>query len=192
MDRPKVIYGIYILLLVIFMGLVALTPYLAFSDIGAAKSLYSGFAPTCHQKISRSLCLFEGNGTWIGDCTPQNGVYVADSRETISETVSGALGYKFPVCSRDIGIYLFMLLGAIAYPFVFKLDSKEILPPILLILAIVPLAIDGTLQLVSDLGISIGPIHAYESTNLLRLVTGGLAGFAVSFYLIPILNRMFG
>lgn len=190
MERSKIIYGLYVGFLVVFMGLVTLTPYIAFSDLPFAKGLYSAFSPTCHQKISRSLCLFEGNGTWLGDCTAQAGVYVPNDRLNVSETISGALGYKFPVCARDIGIYLFMLIGAIAYPFVFKLDEKRILPPILLIIAILPLAIDGTVQLLSDIGI--GPFIGYESTNLLRLITGGMAGFAVSFYVIPILNKMFG
>jgi uncharacterized membrane protein len=46
-------------------------------------------------------------------------------------------------------------------------------------------------QLLADLGISILGFP-YESTNFLRLLTGGVAGFVASFYVIPILNRMFG
>jgi uncharacterized membrane protein len=191
MERPKIIYCIYVGLLIILMGLIAFTPYVAFSDLGLAKTLYGGFAPTCHQKISRSLCLFEGNATSIGDCTPQNGAYVADDRANLSVVRSGALGFKFPVCSRDIGIYLAMLLGALAYPFVFRLEDKKILPMFILIAALVPIGIDGTVQLLADLGISILGFP-YESTNFLRLLTGGVAGFVASFYVIPILNRMFG
>ena len=190
MERSRVIYGIYLGLLLIFMAGVSITPYLAFTDIGAARSLYSAFSVTCHQKLSRSICLFSGAGMWIGDCTPQSGAYVANDRENISAVQAGALGYKFPVCARDVGIYAAMLLGALAYPFVFRLDEKRMLPPILLIAAITPLAIDGSIQLLADIGI--GPFIGYESTNLLRLLTGGLAGFAASFYVIPILNKLFG
>ena len=184
----RIIYFAYVLFLVVFLLLVAFTPYIAFSDLGFARSLYSAFGPFCHQKISRSTCLFDGNGFSIGDCTNQTGEYVANDRANISEARDGTVGYKFPVCSRDIGLYLFMLIGALTYPFVFRLDEKEILPPILLILAIVPLALDGTIQLLSDIGIV---PFAYESTNFTRLWTGAIAGFVASFFVIPVLNKMF-
>jgi uncharacterized membrane protein len=191
MERPKIIYCAYVALLLLFTGLIAFTPYIAFSDMPLAKSLYSAFEPTCHQKISRSLCLF-GNGSFpVGDCTPQNGAYVGNDRANLSAVENGALGYKFPVCSRDIGIYLAMLLGALAYPLAFKIEEKKILPAIILIAAMVPIGIDGTVQLLSDMGIYLLGFP-YESTNLVRLLTGGLAGFVASFYVIPILNRMFG
>lgn len=189
MKRAVIIYGIYVVFLLIFIGLMAATPMLAFSDIEAAKPLYSGFSYFCHQKLSRSTCLFEDNG--IGDCTEQTGIYVTDDRKNLSATRDSVKGYKFPVCSRDVGLYLFMLIGAVVYALVFRLDEKRILPPIILLLAIVPIALDGGLQFLSDIGINLLGFE-YESTNMVRLVTGGIAGFAVSFYAIPILNRMFG
>ena len=188
MERDKIIFGAYVGLLFIFILLVALTPYIAFSDKGSASNLYTAFAATCHQKISRSLCLFENGG--IGDCTNQSGVYVNDDRSVVSVKKDGVLGFKFPVCARDIGIYGAMLLGALAYPFVFKLDELKFLPPIILVLAIVPIGLDGGIQFLSDVGINL--IGNYESTNLIRLITGGIAGFVASFFVIPILNRMFG
>ncbi len=190
MERPKIIYGIYVGLLLVFLILIAITPFLALSDLPLAKSLYGGFAFTCHQKISRSLCLFEGKGLSIRDCTPQNGTFVSNDGVILSEVRNGVTGFKFPVCARDIGIYLAMLLGAFAYPLFFKLEDKKILPPSILIAALIPIGIDGTIQLLSDIGINLLGFP-YESTNLIRLLTGGLAGFVASFYIIPILNRMF-
>lgn len=189
MKRAVIIYGIYVVFLLIFLGLMAATPMLAFSDMGGAMPLYSGFSYFCHQKLSRSTCLFEDNT--IGDCTTQSGKYVEDDQKNLSATSDGVKGYKFPVCSRDVGLYLFMLIGAIAYALIFRLDEKRILPPVVLVLAIVPLAFDGGLQFLSDIGINLLGVE-YESTNIVRLLTGGIAGFAVSLYVIPILNRMFG
>ena len=139
--------------------------------------------------MSRSTCIFDDGS--IGDCTKQEGNYTPDDRKNLSVTIDDTLGYKFPVCTRDIGIYGFMLLGALAYPFIFKLDEKNILPPVLLVLAMVPIGLDGGSQFLSDVGINVLG-QAYESTNMMRLITGGIAGVAVSFYAIPILNRMFG
>jgi uncharacterized membrane protein len=191
MERPKIIYGIYVGLLLVFLALIAITPFLAFSNLPLAKSLYGGFSFTCHQKISRSLCLFEGTGLSIGDCTPQNGTFVPNDGVILSEVRNGVTGFKFPVCARDIGIYLAMLLGALAYPLFFKLGEKKMLPASILIAALIPIGIDGTVQLLSDVGLNLLGFP-YESTNLIRLLTGGLAGFVASFYIIPILNQMFG
>lgn len=183
------IYAIYVALLLIFMGLVAYTPMLALDNEEAAEPLYSVFASACHQKISRSTCLFADGR--IDDCTPQEGAYVADDRDVISVESNGVIGYKYPICARDIGLYGFMLIGAFAYAFVYKLDEKKMLPPILLVVAIIPIAMDGGIQFLSDIGIHLLGFE-YESANITRIVTGGIAGFAVSFYVIPILNRMFG
>jgi len=187
-DISKIIYAAYVLFLIVFLGLVIYTPYIAFSDIGAAKTMYTVFGPFCHQKISRSFCLFDGGSVSIGDCTNQTGEFVSNDRGNISEVQNGSIGYKFPICARDIGLYLFMLIGALAYPFVFRLDDQRILPPILLVLAIVPLGVDGTVQLLSDIGIV---PFVYESTNFTRLWTGGIAGFVASFFVIQVLNRLF-
>ena len=48
----------------------------------------------------------------------------------------------------------------------------------------IPIGIDGGLQFISDLGVV--PL-AYESTNMLRLLTGAIAGIVASFYAIPLI-----
>lgn len=188
MKAAVVVYGLYIAFLLIFVGLILVTPIVAFSNEDSARLLYQGFSFTCHQKLSRSICLFEDG---IGDCIEQTGEFVADDREEISAERSGVIGYKFPVCSRDIGLYGFMLVGAIVYALLFSLDEKRIFPPVLLVVAIIPIALDGGIQFLSDMGVHLLGFE-YESTNMIRLITGGIAGIAVSFYALPILNRMFG
>jgi uncharacterized membrane protein len=199
MDRELYIYAIYTLFFALLAGTIIAVPLLSFSqDMDA---FYKAFAPTCHQKLSRSLCvLSDGRGYWVGDCTPQNGQFVpnAADRETVKVAyppesalnpgTSTITGYKMPVCSRDFGIYGAMFFGALVYPLIRDVKEKRVWPAIWLILALVPIALDGGVQFLSDLGL----LPAYESTNAVRLFTGALAGFAASLYAIPILMNMFG
>jgi uncharacterized membrane protein len=180
-------YFAYLGLLVLLLGAIVATPLIAFQNESSSKVLYSVFAPTCHEKISRSLCLFKSDydGYSVHDCTPQDGRYHSGDEGRIKTTGSTAVdditvGYKFPVCSRCLALYAFMLIGAIAYPFMRKLDEKKFPAPIYFVLAVVPLALDGAWQLLSSFGV----LPPYESTNLIRIITGGLAGFATSYYLL--------
>jgi len=189
MERAEIIYLIFLLFFGALTVSMLLVPYLAHGqDMDGA---YELFAPTCHQKISRSLCLFKsGTAIWIDDCTEQRGVFIPGQldRETVLVEKEGVYGYKMPVCSRDVGIYGAMLLGALAYPFISKIGSRKVPPVLYLALALVPIGLDGTLQLVSELGLL---PSVYESTNLIRLLTGGIAGFVAALYSIPILVNMF-
>ena len=87
---------------------------------------------------------------------------------------------QLPVCARDVGFYLGMLIGGIALPFLTKIENKKIPHLAIFILAILPLAIDGITQL----------IGLRTSTNELRFVTGFIAGVVIPFYLIPIVNKL--
>ncbi|HUU07111.1 MAG TPA: DUF2085 domain-containing protein [Thermoplasmata archaeon] len=70
-------------------------------------------------------------------------------------------GNQMPFCSRDIGLFLGIALGfGIATFFFLQLN------PMWLLVGLVPIGLDGGLQLVT----------AYESTNALRLVTGMVGG----------------
>ena len=188
MKRSSIIYGIYVVFLVIFMGLVVYTPYLALSDPASANPFYSAFSLACHQKISRSQCIFEDGS--FGDCTLQNGTYIQNDQKIVSVDHNEILGFKLPVCARDVGLYVFMLLSAFAYPFIFKMDNKIILHPAFLVLAVMPLALDGGLQFLSDVGINLLGFP-YESTNLIRMITGAIAGIGITVFALPILNKMF-
>lgn len=189
MEKTRLAYGIYMLVLLALVGAIVATPILAFGqDMGFS---YDAFGPTCHQKLSRSLCLFsDGAGYWLDDCTPQEGAYIGGKadREFVRVLRDGTTGYKLPVCTRDVALYAALLLGGALYPLVRDIKDKSVFPSIFLILAIVPLALDGGIQFASDAGfISI----AYESTNLTRIITGAIAGIGASFFAIPILMNMF-
>jgi uncharacterized membrane protein len=196
MDKAILAYAIYMLVFLILAGSALLVPVLAFGqDMGFA---YEAFGPTCHQKMSRSLCVFRSDsGYWVADCTPQGGAYVGDylDRKLVRTEAGSAIGYKMPLCSRDFGIYGAMLLAGAIYPFVRRLGTRAMYPAAYLLLAMVPIALDGGLQLASEidkplLGFNVIPFE-YESTNAMRLLTGAIAGFAASFYAIPVLVNVF-
>ncbi|MFL2940906.1 MAG: DUF2085 domain-containing protein [Candidatus Poseidoniales archaeon] len=66
-------------------------------------------------------------------------------------------------CARDTGIFVGLVLG-----FTYASRKKMILTLPLVIAALIPIGLDGTIQLLTD----------YESTNPKRLVTGLMAGIA--------------
>ena len=69
---------------------------------------------------------------------------------------------QMPFCTRDVGIFVGLALG-----FIFALGRKIELTLPLVILSLVPIGLDGTIQLFTE----------YESTNIKRIVTGLIAGF---------------
>jgi uncharacterized membrane protein len=190
MKRGNLIYFAFIAFMFLLCASIVAVPLIAFSDENTARGAYAAFSPLCHQKISRSHCVFHDElGYYIADCTLQNGQFAAGDRDVISVEQNCAVGYKFPVCSRDVGLYFGLLLGAAAYPFARKIEDRNIPPAVYLIIALVPIALDGGVQFISDLGLL---PFIYESTNLTRIVTGFISGFAAAFYLIPLFMNLFG
>ena len=84
--------------------------------------------------------------------------------------------HKMGVCARCFGIYTGVLLGMLIYPFIRRLDNFKTPNKWYLILALTPMGIDGTTQL---LGLR-------ESFNELRFITGFIAGFVALFYILPV------
>lgn len=167
-------YALYMVLVLLLLGPIFVAPFIAQGMPGLFNSLQDVYAPACHQLANRSLCYFADGS--IGDCVQDSidGI----GRQRIVHTDGDVLGYKFPVCARDVAIYGAMILGGLVFPFVRKVDDKIAPPLIYFIIALVPIALDGGTQL----------IGIRESTNDLRLITGFIAGIVVPFYLIPILN----
>lgn len=185
MTENKLPYLFYMVLTGLLAFGIIITPFLAFDNNPISDVLYDGvFTHICHQKISRSHCLFNGEqGYYLSDCLPQNGEYRADLKSEKTAFNNGDLGYKFPVSARDMPFYIAMFIGGIALFYMGKSYSKEIPPAIWLVLAIIPMGIDGTTQTI---------LQMRESTNFLRLITGFIAGFVLPFYLVPMLNKIFG
>ena len=181
MSGSRIPYFLLLLALLALNAMIFLTPYLASQGDPAADALYLVFSPTCHQLTSRSVCLLKSNADGslgIGDCFPESGL--SPSRTVIVQ-YPGTTGYKLPVCSRDVAIYLFMLLGTLALPFLQKIGGEDWPNKWLLVAAAIPTAIDGGTQL----------LGFRESTNLIRIITGAIIGFALPFYIVPMLNSLY-
>ena len=159
--------------------LIVAAPYLH-NEI--SKPIYSFFALLDHQYPSRSFCLFfQGEVfTGIGDCIegspygktlftepPREGVFAYNKEEVGINRMDtffyrDRVGYKLPLCARDTAL----VVGLLLVPLFYRLIRYS--GPWLL-LTILPLAIDGTLQLFTD----------YESTNVVRALTGLIAGLGL-------------
>lgn len=166
-------YSIYMALSLIFLGPIFIAPFLAEENFQLFNVIHDAYAPACHQFTTRSLCYFS-NGS-IGDCA-QPGANVSPRQRVVVD--GSVLGYKFPVCARDIALYSAMILGGVLFPLMRKIDDKVVPSFIYFVIALVPIALDGVTQL----------IGLRESTNTLRIITGFIAGIVIPFYLIPILN----
>lgn len=72
---------------------------------------------------------------------------------------------QMPFCARDFGLFLGLAMG-------FGIASfyRPKINPLLLLLGLVPMGIDGGVQLITS----------YESNNPLRLLTGAIAGLSMA------------
>jgi uncharacterized membrane protein len=84
---------------------------------------------------------------------------------TIKERSLFVNGNQMPFCTRDAGLFFGMALGLLITLFI-RIELKWWW----LIGGLVPIGIDGTVQLVTS----------YESNNFLRMTTGGLAGIVTT------------
>ncbi len=162
----------YMSALTIFNLLIFATPLLVIYAEPAGNFLFTAFSYTCHQLASRSYCFYSADGA-IGDCPALH------ARAPVLDSEKGP-AYEFPVCARDIAIYLGAWLSGLAVYFTKWKGAKNTPNPIFFILALIPIGLDGGTQL----------LGWRESTNELRLITGLIAGLAFSFYFVPMLNAI--
>jgi len=176
----KLPYYLLLACLILLNGSIFLTAYLASVGDPASKDLYAAFAPTCHQLTTRSVCLYkyDSDGSYgIGECLPMSTFSYSRANEVYYPEKAA---YKLPVCSRDVAIYLAMLIGMLALPFIQKMESEDWPNRFILLAAAVPVGIDGTGQL----------LGFWESTNAMRIFTGIIIGIVLPFYIVPILNSL--
>jgi uncharacterized membrane protein len=93
-------------------------------------------------------------------------------------------GNQMPFCARDVAIYTAMAIGVglSVFPRMPFYDRVNNLKWQWLLLALVPIGIDGTGQL----------LGYWESTNLMRFLTGGLCGLVVGIALGFMLREVEG
>ena len=172
------------LVVLVYAGLPFMAPTLMkVGATGPARVIYTLYSPFCHQFAFRSFFLFgpqaayprELAGTDLvsyGEATGlDEGDVIAARRYVGDETV----GYKTALCERDIGIYVGIFIAGLVYGFVRNRRGVKPLPlKFWFLLGIVPIALDGGTQLISQVGVF--PFPARESTPFLRTATGLLFG----------------
>ena len=99
-----------------------------------------------------------------------HGVYLIGDLNchTLAERSIELNGNQMPFCARDVGLFLGLSIGMLAVLFLNPRFSW-----LAVIIMAMPLVIDGGIQLLFD----------YESTNLLRTITGIIGGSAVALFL---------
>jgi uncharacterized membrane protein len=174
----------------LYVGLPFLAPILM--QLGAERAasvIYTVYGPLCHQLPQRSWFLFG----------PQLSYRLPELMELVGEGVSGpwasdfvgneALGYKVAFCQRDAAIYGAIFLFGMVYGLLRRRWEVRPLPWwAYILLGIVPMGLDGGYQFLSYAlplvfpGVSLKP---YETTPLMRLITGTLFGWATVWLAYP-------
>ncbi|MBK9050923.1 MAG: DUF2085 domain-containing protein [Chloroflexi bacterium] len=202
----------------LYVGLPMLAPVLMNAGAtGPARAIYVAYSPMCHQMAFRSFFLFGEQGAYprelAGTSLTPFEVYTPDLSEFqgISPTDSGrffnaarsflgneAMGYKMALCERDIGIYLFVLIGGLIFAVLRPRYNIKPLPILaFLIIGMGPIGLDGFSQLFgymfqgSQTGITdfLANIFAVrESPPLLRTLTGAWFGLTLVWLAYPHVN----
>jgi uncharacterized membrane protein len=171
-------------------------PFLApiMMKVGAdqpATMIYRVYGFVCHQLAFRSWFLFGEQTAYPREeagveklvsyeqATGLNGDDLLSARAFIGNP---EMGYKVALCQRDIAIYGGILLFGVLFA-IFGRKYKSIHWAIWILIGIVPIAMDGVSQLLSQPPLNLIPYR--ESTPLLRTITGFLFGFFTAWFGYP-------
>lgn len=164
---------------------------------GPARILYTPYKFTCHTLAFRSFFLFGdqiaysrgdnpssgGEFQRLSGINPSSPAGLIEAREFLG---NDEMGYKTALCQRDIAIYFVMALNGMAFALV-RNRPRPIPWPVFVLIGIVPIALDGVSQLVSQPPLNL--IAFRESTWQLRALTGGMFGFGLAWLVFPILQE---
>jgi len=156
--------------------------------------IYRVYSTVCHQLAYRSWFLFGEQYAYpkedagvdrlmsYEEATGMDSSDLLAARRYIGDT---NVGYKVALCERDVAIYLSILL----FGLIFAITGRKLAPfPAILwvLLGLVPIALDGFSQLLSQPPFSLIPYR--ESTPFLRTLTGFLFGFTSAWFGIPMVE----
>lgn len=189
---------VIILLLAIFVGLPFLAPVLEESgQSNLARVIYFVYRPFCHQLSFRSYFLYGEQAVYprqlagvqgvktYEQVTGSTAIDINQARDFVGNKL---LGFKVGLCERDVAIYLSLILFAVLFDLTGK-KMKQLPWYWWVILAIVPIGLDGFSQLPS---LMINPpawMPIRESTPLIRTVTGFLFGFFSAWFVFPLMEE---
>jgi uncharacterized membrane protein len=182
-------------IVLIYVGIPILAPVLM--KVGAtapATMIYKVYSGMCHQLAFRSWFLFGEQAAYPRAAAGVNGLTTFEqatgintqdlysARQFIGDPT---LGYKMALCERDIAIYLSIL----AFGLIYVLTGRKIRSihwMLWVLIALVPIGLDGVSQLISQPPFSLIPYR--ESTPFLRTLTGFLFGFTTAWFGYPLVE----
>ena len=188
------------LMVAAYLGLALLAPLLEKLGFEApANFIYRGYSLVCHQLSYRSFFLFGEQACYPRAEAGVMGVKTLGQATGLSEgsdpidlyaarifVGNETVGYKIALCQRDVSIYG----GILLFGLLFSLTNRR-LPTISwyvwIVLGIVPIAVDGLSQLLSQPPWSFWAFR--ESTPILRVLTGGLFGFITAWFGYPMVEE---
>jgi uncharacterized membrane protein len=187
----------YLTLIIIFLSFYLLLAFLAPMLMhagypGVAKIIYRGYSNLCHQYAYRSWFLFGSQAHYpLEAADGQLSVYDVfdlpiDNPEISREIIGNAeTGYKVALCQRDVALYGSVLIFALI--FFFRRNHIQKIPFIVwIVLAVIPIGIDGMWQLAGTYGLL---SSSYESSPLMRSITGVMFGFFSGWLLFPAIEQ---
>lgn len=182
--------AVFNVLAFIYVGLPFLAPTLMHLGARTAASLiYATYRPLCHQLPQRSWFLF---GPKLAYRLPELMALAGDEvTDAFSSRFIGneALGYKVAFCQRDVAIYGAIFISGLLYGVLRRYRDVSPLPWwAYILLGLVPMGLDGGYQLLSYLLPLLLPrtsLQPYETTPLMRVVTGVLFGWATVWLAYP-------
>ncbi len=182
---------------VLYVGLPILAPVLMHVGLtGPGRVLYAIYAPLCNQLPQRSWFLFGPQASYtIEELTahPDDG---SPTHPWDSGFIGGeSFGYKIALCERCTSMHLAIAAAGIAYAALNRKHSIRPAPWWAYVGLFVPMALDGGYQLLSYMLAAAwpsGPIQPHETSPLMRVITGGLAGIATIWLAYPHLEDAMG
>jgi uncharacterized membrane protein len=186
----------YLALFNVFIFLYVGLPFLApvMMKVGApapAQVIYRAYSYVCHQFAFRSWFLFgeqavypraEAGVAGIISFQQATGISGADLLAARAFIGNDQLGYKVPLCERDVAIYAGILMFGLLFGLL-RRKIKSIHWLAWVAIGIIPIGLDGFSQLISQPPLSLIPFR--ESTPLLRALTGLLFGLFTAWFGYP-------
>ena len=185
-------------ILVIFLGLPFLAPVLMKNNQKTpAQVIYSIYSVFCHQLAFRSYFFYGEQPYYPRELAniPNVITYEAATGNSALDIAAArafegneTLGYKVAICERDVAIYGSLILAGLLFQLTGK-KLKSIPWYWWVILAIIPIGLDGGSQLFSLGGNWPAWFPIRESTPFLRTITGALFGLVTGWYVYPMMEE---
>ena len=163
----------------LYVGLPLLAPILMEAGWTVpAKAIYLIYRPACHQRPERSY-FFGGPQIFY---TPTQLAAAGVNLDPLARDIGNPLvGWKVAFCERDVAIYGTIFLSGLLYTAWRRRRGRWLMRFRYYIPFLLPMAIDGTLQL----------FGVHQSNWFWRSVTGSLFGFGSVLFAYPYLDEAF-